>query len=1015
MRRSTSDDEAPRVVSHPTSEAPAAAADGGDRQPTVTPLRTLFARLITVCILPLLLLAGWLAWMRIADVDRLRDEAAADLARNFASAVDQQVAARIHGLELLASSPLLDDRARWPDHYREAQGFLRSFGSHVLLADLGEPMAMLFNTRLPFGSPLPPVPRPSGRSSVRLAAETGKPAVGDLFFGPVAKEPLVSIAVPVLRDRRIAYLLVTTVETRQLQERLDRLALPAGWGIVLRDSLGETLARRAPAAYDSSRDADGGDRIIVPLTESPWSVALEIPRSAHWRPLVDTATAVGFGLLAATVAAALGGIALSRRVGRAVASLTEPAATLDSAASITEVVAARRLLTQSAAQREASEALFRRLFDEAPTPMAHLDPTGRIVARNAAFLSVIGYTPDEVATIDDWWVRAYPDPSYRAEVLASWDKASTQATASGGSIAPGEYRVTCRDGRERVFRITGIPVSGGILTSFADLTEQRAAESELRLWASAFQHAGLGVAIADGTTGRITAVNPTFARERGYSPEDLIGQPIFTVFPPDRHDELRRRIGEVHGTGHGTFEAEHLARDGRRFPVLVDLTAVRDPSGRTIVRIGYVLDLTERKRVERELHEAQAAVLAEQRRAHAAVLDEMRVADAARARAETALAARRESEERLAIFIEHAPAALAMFDREMRYLAASRRWRIDYSLGETPLTGRSHYDVFPEISDGLREIHRRGLAGEVSRGDADRFERADGTIQWIRWEVRPWQAADGTVGGIVIFSEDITVQRKAEEEIRRLNTDLEHRVERRTAELTAANEELDTFAYAVSHDLRAPLRAMSGFAQALEEDLGPAVGANARGHLERIRVASRHMGELIDGLLALSRSTRSVSRQALVDLSAIAERRLAELRRAEPGRSVRCDIEPGLLAIGDERMLEVVVANLLDNAWKYTGRTPEATIRFASAALDGQPAFSISDNGAGFDMADATRLFEPFQRLHRRDEFPGLGIGLATVRRIVQRHRGTIVAEGVPGHGATFRFTLPRPHSAAED
>lgn len=185
-------------------------------------------------------------------------------------------------------------------------------------------------------------------------------------------------------------------------------------------------------------------------------------------------------------------------------------------------------------------------------------------------------------------------------------------------------------------------------------------------------------------------------------------------------------------TGHGTFESAQVTRDGRRFPVLFDLTAIRDSSGRTTGHSAFLLDLTERQRVERELCEAQAAVIAEQRRAHAAALDEMRVADAARARAEAALAARRESEERLALFIEHAPAALAIFDREMRALAASRPWRIDDSLGEAPLTGRSHDDVFPEISDGLREIHRRGLVGEVSRGDADRFERTDATIQWIR-------------------------------------------------------------------------------------------------------------------------------------------------------------------------------------------------------------------------------------------------------------------------------------------
>ncbi|MGZ6317422.1 MAG: sensor histidine kinase, partial [Anaerolineales bacterium] len=239
--------------------------------------------------------------------------------------------------------------------------------------------------------------------------------------------------------------------------------------------------------------------------------------------------------------------------------------------------------------------------------------------------------------------------------------------------------------------------------------------------------------------------------------------------------------------------------------------------------------------------------------------------------------------------------------------------------------------------------------------------------------------------------------------------ELEQRVEDRTAELRAANAELDSFAYAVSHDLRAPLRAMSGFSQALMEDYGDRLDGDARDYLDQINLASCQMGELIDGLLALSRSTRGELKQEALDLPAIAERLLIKLAAAEPARRVAWTVEPGMQAQGDATMLEVVMRNLIDNAWKFTGKTPEAIVRVYTRETEGRPCFCVSDNGAGFDMAHAGKLFQPFQRLHRQEEFPGIGIGLATVQRIIHRHGGTIWAKSAPSQGATFCFTLHAP------
>lgn len=316
-------------------------------------------------------------------------------------------------------------------------------------------------------------------------------------------------------------------------------------------------------------------------------------------------------------------------------------------------------------------------------------------------------------------------------------------------------------------------------------------------------------------------------------------------------------------------------------------------------------------------------------------------------------------------------------------------------------------------------VERQRLMDSVRRGEAvqhheARRVRSDGSELTVFVSVSPILDIDGRPVGSARILRDVTHLRKAQQELReqvlQLNADLERRVAERTAELSAANRELDAFAYAVSHDLRAPLRAMSGFSQALLEDYSDELPEQGRLYLRQVDIASHKMGELIEGILALSRSTRGEVRRDPVDLSALGEQLLGELAREEPARRVQWEVEPGLRAQADPRMVEAVLRNLLSNAWKYTARAEPARIRLCAAELDGAGGFAVEDNGAGFDMAHAARLFRAFQRLHRQDEFPGLGIGLATAQRIITRHGGTIRAQAAPGQGARFEFTLaPQP------
>ena len=259
-----------------------------------------------------------------------------------------------------------------------------------------------------------------------------------------------------------------------------------------------------------------------------------------------------------------------------------------------------------------------------------------------------------------------------------------------------------------------------------------------------------------------------------------------------------------------------------------------------------------------------------------------------------------------------------------------------------------------------------------------------------------------------------------QDELQRYAADLERRVEERThelqernealrrnaAELLAANTELDAFAYSVSHDLRAPLRSIDGFSQILLEDYAEKLDEAGRESLQRVRAASQRMGTLIDDLLKLARVTRAEFRTEDVNLSDIARDIVADLQRATPERQVEFAIAPGLKARGDARLLRVVLDNLLRNSWKYTAKQPAPRVEFRSADANGDKAFMVRDNGAGFDMKYADKLFGVFQRLHAASDFEGTGIGLATVRRIINRHGGRIWAEGAVDQGATFYFTL---------
>jgi PAS domain S-box-containing protein len=341
-----------------------------------------------------------------------------------------------------------------------------------------------------------------------------------------------------------------------------------------------------------------------------------------------------------------------------------------------------------------------------------------------------------------------------------------------------------------------------------------------------------------------------------------------------------------------------------------------------------------------------------------------------------------------------------------RYLLVNREWERLFKVGRERVINLTDHGVFPaELADQLRENDLR----TARQGRTVQFEETAQTDQGLRtyvsvkFPVFDSKAEPYAVCGI---STDITEWKQAEHEARTLAAELETRVRNRTAELEASNRELDAFAYTVSHDLRAPLRSLHGFSQALLDDYSDRMDDDGREYLSRLQSNVARMGHMIDDLLNLSRSTRVELVRRDVDLGAMAREIAEELAAADPLRRVRVTVQDGLRTHADPDLLCLLLRNLMSNAWKFTGRNAQPHVEVDSCVRDGRSLFLVRDNGAGFDMRYVDKLFTAFKRLHPAAEFEGTGIGLAIVARIVHRHGGEVFAEAVPDEGASFYFSL---------
>ncbi len=416
-------------------------------------------------------------------------------------------------------------------------------------------------------------------------------------------------------------------------------------------------------------------------------------------------------------------------------------------------------------------------------------------------------------------------------------------------------------------------------------------------------------------------------------------------------------------------EMPATSADGRNVYTIVKATGTYDHNSNLAEVVGYIQDITNRKEIEVAL---------------------------------------RKSEERYRSLIETTNDWIWEIDDNFRFTYSSLKVQTILGYERTNVIGQSIFDLIAAnkrkaVQDEFSEL---ALHQEAFVGKEFSFENADGDITIFETSGIPLFDNSGIFLGYRGIAKDITERKKTELQIARMNDELENTVVERTKMLRIANKELEAFSYSVSHDLRAPLRSIDGFSQALIEDYGNELDEIAQNYLSRVRSAAQKMSTLIDDMIKLAKVSRTELAKKTISLTEIAESIAEMLREQDPDRTARFHIEENLVVTGDKNLMKVALQNLMGNAWKFTSKAEETIIEVGKTTIKGETVYFVRDNGAGFDMNYAKKLFTPFQRLHKESDFPGTGIGLSTVQRIIHRHLGKIWAEGDVGKGAVFYFSM---------
>ena len=646
---------------------------------------------------------------------------------------------------------------------------------------------------------------------------------------------------------------------------------------------------------------------------------------------------------------------------------------------------ASRNETRTEQALRASELSYRRLFEAALDGIMILDvDTGLIHDVNPFLVGLLGFSHEDLVGASIWDLGPHKD--------IEANKAKFEQLQQQGCVRYENLPLEAKNGRLIAVEFVSNVYQAGdrnvIQCNVRDITKRKFVDDALHAselsYRRLFETARDGILILDVDTGRINDVNPFLVELLGFSHGEMVGKTVGELSPFKDIEENKVMLARLQKDGYVRYEDLPLeTKDGRK--IAVEFVSNVYQAGYQKVIQCNVRDITERKAVEMQ-------------------------------------------SKRLAAIVESSDDAIIGKDPEGIITSWNKGAERIFGYTASEIIGTTLRRLIP----AGRQDEETQILEKIKRGESvQHFETLrqtkDGRLIAVSVTASPIKDAAGKIIGVSKVTRDITARKEADEKIRQLNVELEQRVVERTAQLQAANEELEAFSYSVSHDLRAPLRHVIGFVQMLEQDAGPSLSERSLGHLNTISNAAKRMGNLIDDLLTFARVGRSTLQKAEVNLDQLVQETSDDFKVETKERKIVWNIHPLPRVRGDRALLRLVLVNLISNAVKFTGARAEPTIEIGEIKVERQASSSensialpstfdlrlstviyIRDNGAGFDPRYADKLFGVFQRLHSQDEFAGTGIGLANVQRIIARHGGRVWAEGVVDGGATFYFSIPK-------
>jgi PAS domain S-box-containing protein len=782
---------------------------------------------------------------------------------------------------------------------------------------------------------------------------------------------------------------------------------------------------------------------LAPMEKAPWFAVARLPSEAS-QAATGQRLQRSLGIAALLLLAIWGAATFAMR--RMLRPLGEIARTATAVATgdtrprvrgggpreIEEIATGFNRMLDQRAQAEsalsAGEARYRSLFETSSDAIIGLGLDNRIIFANPAVESLTGWRPGELL---GEYLSVLQPAALREPHLNAIRRFASEPGATLRKRST-ETRCLHRDGREIPVEVTFSAAEIGGTAVFVgfmrDITERHAALAELRESEQRFRVMADSSPVLIWTADAVVRefyFNATWLDFTGQTLDEAREAGWYGGVHPDDAIAVQEVIDRANLNHEGcTLEYRRLRYDGE-YRWVLDTSAPRfDEGGRFLGYVGTAVDIHDRVIAESRIRRLTTlySALSQANEAIARSTDLLALLQTVceivvrQTGITTAMVALVDEAGSRLNDVAYSGEFASLFSRAPLHVAAAPRGQ------EAPgslvmRTNRRHVSADRHADDSVRQIVPQEARSALRSSAVYPLQRQGAAVGILAVYAREQAFFDSELTDLLdLLAKDLSYALEAfaarerrdlaEDQLKRLNATLEERVAERTRSLEAANRELEAFSYSVSHDLRAPLRGISGFSQLLHEGYVERLDETGRNYLERVKAASAKMAALIDDLLNLSRIARQAIHRADIDVSALAEEAVAELREADPLRKIAVSITPGLKAHADPGLTRIVLANLLDNAWKFTSRTQGAFVTVEATTIDGHPGFTVRDNGAGFDPSYAEKLFAPFQRLHGESEFPGTGIGLAIVQRIVHRHGGEVHVEAAPGKGASFSFTL---------